>query len=91
MKSLPKNASPYKRTPEFNQDTVPKGLLKSHNTKAGTWAKIVILDGQLLYRILQPETEEIVLDKNRFGVVEPEILHEIEPIKMVRFYVEFYK
>lgn len=91
MKQIPNDVSPYKRTPEFNQDTVPTGLLKSHNTKAGTWGKITILDGQLLYRILQPEVEEITLDKNGYGVVEPEILHEVELIGSVRFFVEFYK
>ena len=91
MKQIPNNLNAYKRTPEFDQNTVPAGLLKSHQTKAGTWGKIVILDGQLLYRILEPEIEEVTLDKNQPGIVEPEIKHEVKPIEMVRFYIEFYK
>jgi hypothetical protein len=27
---------------------------------------------------------------NRFGVVEPMVLHQVKPLGKVRFYVEFY-
>ena len=91
MKDLPKNLAPYKRTPTFVAESIPKGLLKAHQTKAGTWGKIVILEGQLLYRILQPTVSEVVLSPDTYGVVEPTILHEIAPIGEVSFYVEFYK
>jgi|GEM_PF-3327153 len=33
--------------------TVPAGLLKSHQTKEGTWDKTNIAEGKLLYRVLQ--------------------------------------
>ena len=91
MKTLPDNVSHYKSTPEFTGETVPKGLLRAHQTKDGTWGKIVILSGKLRYRILQPEPEEIELSPDRFGVVEPTVLHEVEPLGEVCFYVEFYR
>ena len=91
MLELPANLTPYKKTPEFSQDSVPAGLLKSHATKAGTWGKIVILDGELLYRILEPVVEEIILTPQKHGVVEPQIKHEVAPRGDVRFLVEFYK
>ena len=91
MLGLPPNLKPYKKTPEFSQDSVPAGLLKSHATKAGTWAKIVILDGELLYRILEPVVEEIILTPQKHGVVAPQTEHEVVPRGDVRFYVEFYK
>lgn len=91
MQSIPENCAPYKRTPTFDEVSVPKGLLKSHRTKAGTWGRIVVLEGKLLYRILQPELEERLLDPSRSGVVEPGIPHEVEPLGRVRFYVEFYR
>lgn len=71
--------------------TVPKGLLNAHQTKAGTWGKIVVLEGELLYRILEPEIEEHLLDTEHSGVVEPEVLHEVEPKGTVSFYVDFHK
>ena len=87
---MPADAVPYKRTAEFTHSTVPSGLLRSHRTKDGTWAKIVVLEGALTYRILEPVIEEVVLTPERHGVVEPTIRHEVVPGPGVRFYVEFY-
>lgn len=89
MKTLAPDLQCYKRTPEFDETSVPAGLLRAHQTKEGTWGRIVVLSGSLLYRILEPEVEEIVLSEDRFGVVEPTVLHEVAPIGNVRFYVEF--
>ena len=91
MQSLPARAQPYKRTPTFTERTVPAGLLKEHTTKAGTWAKIVVLRGMLLYRILSPRTQEYSLSSEVSGVVEPQVPHEVEPQGEVEFYVEFYR
>ncbi|HEY6131011.1 MAG TPA: DUF1971 domain-containing protein [Halioglobus sp.] len=91
MKQLPENVVPYKRTPEFNEGSVPKGLLHAHQTKEGVWAKIVILEGRLQYSINEPEEVITILDENIFGVVEPTVLHEVKPLGKVRFYVEFYR
>ena len=91
MKVLPENVTAYARTATFSARTVPEKLLKSHRTKAGTWAKIVILEGSLRYRILEPEMREFDLSPDRHGVVEPQAPHEIEALGDVRFYVEFYR
>ncbi len=91
MKNLPDHVKAYKRTPAFNADTVPAGLLKAHQTKDSVWGKIVILEGELEYTINEPDTEVIVLSNHRHGVVEPTILHQIKPLGEVKFYVEFYR
>ena len=91
MKDLPTEVSSYKRTPEFSNETVPKGLLRAHQTKEGTWGKIVVLEGKLRYRILEPEVEEIDLCPSNCGIVEPTVHHEVVPLNRVRFYVEFYR
>jgi tellurite resistance-related uncharacterized protein len=90
MKPFPDHLVPYKRTAEFMDTSVPSGLLHAHRTKEGVWGKIVILEGSLLYRILEPVREEIQLTPDRYGVVEPTITHEVVPQAGVRFYVEFY-
>ncbi|MGI9327441.1 MAG: DUF1971 domain-containing protein [Pseudomonadales bacterium] len=90
MKTLPSELAPYKRTPTFTEQSVPVGLTRAHKTKAGTWGKIVILKGQLLYRILEPQLEEVLLSENHHGVVEPAVPHEVEPQGKVEFFVEFY-
>jgi tellurite resistance-related uncharacterized protein len=72
MKKIPASAKPYKKTPEFTEETIPAGLLKAHQTKAGTWGKIHVSKGQLRYRILEPKFEELLLSEKRFGVESKE-------------------
>lgn len=91
MKDLPTTVTSFRKTPEFDETTIPKGLLKAHSTKEGTWGKIIILEGKLRYRILEPEFEEHELTPDKSGVVEPTKHHEVEPIGTVRFYVEFFR
>jgi tellurite resistance-related uncharacterized protein len=91
MKNIPDSVAPYKKTPEFTEATVPAGLLKDHQTKAGVWGKIVLLEGELEYTIIEPELEIIKLDKSKCGVVEPTILHHVTPLGKVRIYVEVYR
>ncbi len=91
MKTLPEGVSRYGGTPEFSDGSIPASLLRAHRTKAGTWARIVVLEGRLRYRILEPEFEEIELSPERPGVVEPEVAHEVEAAGPVRFRVEFWR
>ncbi len=48
-----------------------------------------MVTGSLRYRILGPEPEEHALSPGCVGIVEPERLHEVEPLGEVRFFVEF--
>lgn len=91
MKSLPLSVKPYKKTPLFDQNTVPTGLLKTHTTKAEAWGKICIIKGILLYVIETEPLESIELSPLNYGVVEPEIPHHVELIGEVEFFVEFFK
>jgi tellurite resistance-related uncharacterized protein len=89
---LPVAARPYRRTDVFTEQSVPAGLLKAHTTKAGTWGLIHVLEGRLAYRIVdarRPSSETILTPHVSPGLVEPTILHEVEPLGAVRFYVEF--
>ena len=91
MKQLPADVVSYNKTPEFTESTVPDGLLNNHQTKAGVWGKIVVMEGNLEYTIVEPEVEVILLSRAKFGIVEPTVLHHIKPLGAVRFYVEFHR
>jgi tellurite resistance-related uncharacterized protein len=85
---FPEGLSEYKRTPEFTQDTIPKGLLKNHTTKLGTWGKIHVLEGELLY---SPEGQmSIRVGTGETANIPPEMLHSVAADNKVRFYVAFY-
>ncbi len=91
MKTLPKTAKPYKRTPIFNESNIPAGLLKDHNTKSGVWGIINVIEGKLEYCITDADNETHDLNPDKFGVVEPEVKHFIKPIGPVKVFIEFYK
>ena len=92
--ALPAGLHPYRRTPVFTQDTVPAALLKAHNTKDGAWALINVLEGDLIYRVTDPRrpaSQTILTPHTPPGVIEPTILHAVEPLGPVRFFVEFHR
>ena len=88
--SWPAGFVAYKQTPVFTQTTIPNGLLRDHATKPGVWARIVVQDGHLRYRIARFGIDQI-LSVSTPGVVVPEVLHSVEAQGAVRFYVEFYR
>ncbi len=88
---LPPGLAPYRRTPDFNAGSVPAGLLAAHSTKEGVWARIVVLEGSLPFRFLEPSEELVVLTPQHPGIVEPTRRHRVEPGPRVRFYVEFHR
>ncbi len=87
---FPEHFISYKKTAVFDADSVPTALTLSHSTKAGVWAKIHVLEGQLSYSIAQPLGKTFVLDSAHAGIVIPEVAHSVQPAASVRFYVEFY-
>jgi tellurite resistance-related uncharacterized protein len=82
-------AEPYKRTPVFDENTLPTGLRREHRTKPGVWGIIRVLEGRLRYRVLDPASETI-LDPGNPGLVRPDEPHLVEPLGPVRMQVEFY-
>jgi tellurite resistance-related uncharacterized protein len=89
---LPAHLEPYKRTAAFNESTVPAGLLADHSTKEGVWGLIRVAEGKLRYLVTDPRrtsTNEVLTPQTAPGLIEPTILHRVEPIGPVAFHVEF--
>lgn len=91
MQDLPDDVTPTDATPVFTEETLPGALRSRHTTREGVWAKIVVLEGRLLYRILAPEVSETVLTPGTPGIVAPQVPHEVSPLGPVRFFVEFHR
>ena len=87
---IPSNFSKFKVTPEFTESSLPEGLRREHQTNAGIWGKIVIVEGKLRYSV-GSKNLSIELGPDRPGVIVPELVHCVEPVETVRFYIEFYK
>jgi tellurite resistance-related uncharacterized protein len=81
---------PYKRTPVFNENTLPAALRREHRTKPGVWGVIRVLDGRLRYQVLDPASE-VIIERGRPGLVRPDEPHLVEPLGLMQMQVEFYK
>ena len=75
----------------FDEATIPQGLMRSHRTAPGIWALIRVIEGRLLYRVLEPVSERILDNSGEPGLVEPGVPHEIAPLGPVQFQVEFHR
>ena len=82
-------ARPYRVTPVFDQDSLPKALRNAHNTRHGVWGVIRVIEGKLRYVIAEGLREQI-LSPDRPGLIEPQQLHFVEPLGRMRMQVEFY-
>jgi tellurite methyltransferase len=87
----PEGAQRYKSTPIFTDVTIPKALRREHMTKPGVWGQIRVLDGKLLYEILQPVQQTFTLDRDSTAYIVPEVPHRVEKIRNVIFQVDFLK
>jgi tellurite methyltransferase len=90
MPALPGDVRAYRRTASFTEATAPAGLLRDHATKPGTWARIVIEEGTLEYRLTSPSVA-FLLTPSYEGVIPPIVPHFVRLRGPVRFYVEFLK
>ncbi len=87
---MPDAVRPYKRTPEFTNETIPKGLLKQHSTKRGVWGRIFVLEGALEYTVEHPIETTIEIAEGQQANISPQVPHSVKADGRVRFYVEFY-
>eukprot|EP00527_Entomoneis_sp_CCMP2396_P006580 CAMPEP_0198144250 /NCGR_PEP_ID=MMETSP1443-20131203/14333_1 /TAXON_ID=186043 /ORGANISM="Entomoneis sp., Strain CCMP2396" /LENGTH=146 /DNA_ID=CAMNT_0043807609 /DNA_START=41 /DNA_END=481 /DNA_ORIENTATION=+ len=97
MKELPAAVVKYSQIPKgkvFTKETIPRGLLKEHTTRAGTWGVIQVSKGELEYQINEPTESVHKLDSTTQtrGIIEPQIKHQVAPLSDdVEFVVEFYR
>jgi tellurite resistance-related uncharacterized protein len=80
---------PYRSTPIFDEASLPVALRSRHNTKAGVWGVIRVIEGRLKLRYLDPPSERI-LDSGSPGLILPQQPHEVEPLGPMRMQVDFY-
>jgi tellurite resistance-related uncharacterized protein len=89
MPQLPEEARRYKRTSVFDEHSIPAGLLAHHRTRAGTWGRIVVHEGTLLYLLEDRPHEGWLLRPGIDGTIAPQQSHRLSLQGPVRFHVEF--
>ncbi|EAT07259.1 DUF1971 domain-containing protein [Sphingobium sp. 10 DY56-G10] len=80
---------PYRSTPVFDQDSLPAALRARHDTKAGVWGVIRVIEGELRLTYLDP-TSEVILTPDRPGLIEPQQPHFVTPLGTMKMQVDFW-
>ncbi len=83
------DVTPYRSTPAFDQTTLPAALRARHNTKAGVWGVIRLIEGALKLTYLDPPSE-VILTPGQPGLVRPQEPHFVTPLGDMQMQVDFY-
>ena len=87
---LPVATRPVRRSPEWNEGTLPKGLLRAHRLGSGTWGRIVITEGRLFFSMASaPPLEAELTEHTPAQAIPPDVEHEVRLAGPVRFSIEF--
>jgi len=88
---MPAGFEAYGRSPEFTPETLPSKLQSAHSTKAGTWALLHVLEGEILYRLEAPYRGEQRAQAGGSIVIEAGVPHYVAFTRPGRIYIEFYR
>ena len=71
----------YKELPVWTAQAIPQGFKNQHNTKAGTWAKLKIYQGELSFAFLdeagQVQSEHLFTPEQQPPFIQPQAWHKI--------------
>jgi len=90
-REMPSGYVAYRTTPVFTADTIPRGLLSRHATKAGVWGRLEVLSGSLQFVLEGPGEAREMVKAGESVVIVPEVEHRVETLGPVEFRVEFYR
>jgi len=86
---LPDGLRLVRTSPEWTEHTVPAGLLRSHRVASGTWGRIAVHAGRLLFTASTDPSINVALMPGSTQAVPPAIEHEVRPLGVVRFTIDF--
>ncbi|MEG3177725.1 DUF1971 domain-containing protein [Sphingomonas sp. RB3P16] len=82
-------SEPYRSSPVFTADTLPKALQHEHRTKRDVWGVINVLEGTLRYCKEDGSAPETLTPQSP-GLVRPDEPHHVEVIGPVTVRIDFY-
>jgi tellurite methyltransferase len=86
---LPNDLRLVRTSPEWNEQTVPAGLKRTHQIAAGTWGRIVVHNGQLGFAAGTSPELNVVVERGSSQAIPPEVDHHVLVLGPVSFSVDF--
>lgn len=95
LQRIPPDWTIQRSTPFFTRDNVPAALLKHHNTAAGVFGQICVMQGVVtFYGFADKESVEpeqlIVIKAGEFTTTPPQYWHKVELSEDAQFNVNFW-
>jgi tellurite resistance-related uncharacterized protein len=88
---LPEAIRRVRTSPEWDENTLPPGLRRPHQLATGTWGKLVVHDGALLFSMTgEPPLSVELTPGSAAQPIPPGVCHEVKPVGPVRFSIEFF-
>jgi len=87
---LPSGLEHTRTTPEFSVQNVPAGLLGAHRVADDVWGVLRVFAGTVVF-VLEDSGAQRSLTTDDAQVIEPGVLHHVEPSDDARFVVEFHR
>jgi len=91
MVRLPENVKQYAESQVFTEASVPKKLTSVHDTKAGVWGRLVVIEGELDFVIVGPPETTLHLNTQTTAIIQPQVPHFVSLKGPVKFKIEFLK
>ncbi len=82
-------------TPFFTKENVPAALLSHHNTAAGVFGQLCVMEGTVTYYGFANETAtepevKVVINAGQFATSPPQYWHRVELSDDARFNIHFW-
>ncbi len=88
--AMPANASVYRTLGPFTAETIPKGLWREHNLKAGVWALLTVEQGQISFCWDDAASGSHLLESGAQIIVPPLVPHHLEESGSVTIGLSFW-
>jgi tellurite resistance-related uncharacterized protein len=83
------NVAPYRSTPIFTSDTLPRALRRAHSIRAGTWGLLKVLKGSIFF-VIETSGERQEVRAPGVVLIFPQQLHFVEPVGKMEIQIDFY-
>ena len=87
---LPAGLVHLRTTPEFDEASVPTGLLAAHRIAAGVWGRLSVRSGSLDFVVEADPSSARRLAAGDDQIIPPGVPHHIALVGQVRFVIEFH-
>jgi len=88
--SLPSRIVLTRVTPEWDEESMPEALRRSHRVRSGSWGRLLVRSGRIRFTAATSPPVETVVESGASQAIPPGVDHDVQPLGPVRFAVEFF-